>query len=381
MALEGALAGVPGLRGYLAGEDRLDRQVSQRQAQAIGLMGMLQRQQDLEQDAQLAPLRMQMMQAQVSDVRRKEDQAKALDQAISSLPPEIQAAARMNPQGFASSFFKESRPTVVPSGGAIFQDGRIVASNPKPEVPTELDRLLSSAGITDPAMRQKIYLDALNKKTTHAPAASTNISVSTEKKYGEQFGAKVAEGDIALREAAGKAPELADRANRVRQVLGSGKVITGAGADVRLAVGRALGLAGASDPELVANTETLMGDLAKNTLDAIKASGLGSGNGFSNADRDFLEKAVLGKITFSAEGLNRAAALAHRAAEQSAKKWTTRAREIPRSAIEGTGVNTEPVNVSPLAPGTVGGPRPGQVIDGYRFKGGNPAQQSSWEKQ
>lgn len=181
-----------------------------------------------------------------------------------------------------------------------------------------------------------------------AGATRVSVSAGTEKKYGEQFAGKVAEQDVALLDAARKAPELATRANQVKEVIASGKVITGAGADYRLALGKALGTVGASDTETIANTETLSVNLARNTLDAIKASGLGSGSGFSNADRDFLEKAAGGKITLEAQTISRLADLSHRAAEKSAESWNKRVKDIPDSALSGTGIKRDPIQVSPL---------------------------------
>jgi hypothetical protein len=191
---------------------------------------------------------------------------------------------------------------------------------------------------------------ALNRASVGAPR-TTNIVNATERSYGTQFAGEMAKSDISLRDTAGKAVDLADRANRIRQVLASGQVITGAGADARLMLGKALNLVGASDGETISNTETLASSLAQNTLDAIKASGLGAGNGFSNADREFLQKAVGGQITLEAASINRLAEIAHRAAQVSAEKWTKRVNEIPASALEGTGVSRDPISVAPLAPG------------------------------
>jgi hypothetical protein len=103
MALEGALAGVPGLRGYLAGEDRLDRQVSQRQAQAIGLMGMLQRQQELEQQAQLAPLKEAFMKAQADQMAAHAASAQRKEQFFS-------------PQNMAQFMTQGTPERVAPAG-------------------------------------------------------------------------------------------------------------------------------------------------------------------------------------------------------------------------------------------------------------------------
>jgi len=184
------------------------------------------------------------------------------------------------------------------------------------------------------------------KARTSAPRVS--VGLSTEKKYGEQFAGKVAENDMNLMEAAQKAPELAARSNRIKEALSTGKVVTGFGADYRLALGKALGLAGLSDQETITNTETLAADLAKNTLDAIKASGLGSGTGFSNADRDFLEKAAGGLIKLESGSISKLAELSHKAASSSTERWNKRAKMIPRSAIEGTGIDTSPTSVPPL---------------------------------
>jgi hypothetical protein len=180
-----------------------------------------------------------------------------------------------------------------------------------------------------------------------AGSSNINIPISTEKKYGEQFAGKIAEADSLLRDIAGKAPDLADRAIRIKETLKKG-VITGFGADARLTLGKALGLVGASDKETIVNTETLAAQLAQNTMDSIKATGLGGGTGFSNADRDFLEKAVGGKITLDLGSIDRLATLAHKAATSSAGKWNKRVKEIPASSIQGTGIDTSPIEITPL---------------------------------
>lgn len=215
------------------------------------------------------------------------------------------------------------------------------------QAPTEIERELLAAGMTRGSPEWLAAMNArVQKQTTHQPA--TTVNVSTEKKYGEQFGGLIAKSDVDLRDSAMKAPDLAERANRVKEVIAGGKVITGTGADYRLALGKALNLAGASDAETITNTETLATNLAQNTLDAIKASGLGSGSGFSNADRDFLEKAVGGKINLEPGTINRLADLSHRAAEKTAERWSTRVQEIPETALTGTGVKRDAIKVAPL---------------------------------
>ena len=204
--------------------------------------------------------------------------------------------------------------------------------------------------------RQSVFYNELDPSQYHPvgkpikkSGQQIDISVSTEKKYGEKFAEQIAKGDSDLRESAYKAPALAERANQIKEILSGGNVATGFGADFKLGFGKAAASAGFKGAEdYAANTEVLASGLAQNTLDAIKASGLGSGTGFSNADRDFLEKAVGGKITLEAKSIDRLADLAHRAASKSSERWNKRVREIPREAIYGTGISTDPVSVPDL---------------------------------
>jgi hypothetical protein len=186
-------------------------------------------------------------------------------------------------------------------------------------------------------------------KTLHAPRTTVNVpvNVSTEKKYGERFGGLIADADAAKLSAAENAPAAAANADRITDLLATGNVITGTGANARLQIAKALNLAGGTDVEKIRNTEVLISSLAETTMGAIKSSNLGAGQGFTNADRDFLEKAKAGQITYDAGSLARLASLSRKAAEKSAETWNTRVKQIPKSALEGTGIGTEPVVVPP----------------------------------
>lgn len=183
------------------------------------------------------------------------------------------------------------------------------------------------------------------QKSRIARAGASNISLSTEKTYSGKFANAIAESDASKLAAAEGAPAAAANADRILDLLSTGNVITGTGANVRLQMAKALNLAGGTDSEKIANTEVLLSSLAETTMGAIKSSNLGAGQGFTNADRDFLEKAKAGQITYDAKSLGRLAELSRKAAEKSAETWNTRVKQIPKSALEGTGINTEPVVV------------------------------------
>lgn len=185
------------------------------------------------------------------------------------------------------------------------------------------------------------------QKSRIAKAGATNVNVSTEKKYGERFGGLIAESDAAKLAAAEKAPEAAATADRVMDLIGTGKVITGTGANARLQIAKALNLADGTDSEKIRNTEVLISSLAETTLGAIKSSNLGAGQGFTNADRDFLEKAKAGQLSYDSKSLAELARLSRLAAEKSAESWNKRVQQIPAAALEGAGITAEPVVVPP----------------------------------
>jgi len=221
--------------------------------------------------------------------------------------------------------------------------------------------IASGAPPDDPRVRE---LNAMIlKETTHAPAASTqvNVSQSTEKKFGEVFGTKIAERDVGLLDTASKAPDLAANANRVLGILSQGNVFTGTAADMKLNMARALNLAGADNNEKIANTELLLSGLARQTLGAVKSSGLGTGQGFTDKDLKFLQDVEGGRITMNAKTIQYLAELSHSAAEKSAATWNKRVKEIPKSATEGTGLSTEPV-VVPKRFGTASAAPSGQTV-------------------
>lgn len=208
--------------------------------------------------------------------------------------------------------------------------------------PTNADIREYEYGLENPAFVEH------QLKLKEAGAPKVSVGVSTEKKYGEAFAGKVADSDILLRAAAEKAPEIADNSNRILSLLDSGQIITGAGANVRLQLAKALKLTGADDSKSIANTEALISALADSTLGAIKTSGLGTGQGFTDKDREFLERAKAGQITYEAASLRHLAELAHKAAAATADKWNSRVKQIPKSVIQGTGISTEPIAVSPI---------------------------------
>lgn len=183
----------------------------------------------------------------------------------------------------------------------------------------------------------------------NAPTAATNINLNTEKGlYGtlaEQQGKQYS--DLYAR--AQGAPERIERAARVRALLKDGS-ITGAGANQKLAIARGLKAAGIYQSDDIANTELLGRELAGSTLEAVKASGLGAGSGFSNADRDFLEKVAGGQITQDAATLERIAELNDRAARAEVTRWNETAGRLQPEQLKTLGMQPIQIPQQQLTP-------------------------------
>jgi hypothetical protein len=171
-----------------------------------------------------------------------------------------------------------------------------------------------------------------------------NTMPPAESEYAKTVGAGVGKQDLALKDIADSAQGVLDNVTRQKQILKSEKVITGFGAEPRLALaqfGQAIGAGGKNADELVANTQSLLAGRAGATLDAIKTSNLGSAQGFSNTDRDFLEKAKLGGIKYTAESLNRQLDIEAKIARMGVDKYNKRLQEMPKSA-------SSPINMNPI---------------------------------
>lgn len=138
--------------------------------------------------------------------------------------------------------------------------------------------------------------------------------------YFKEVGKGFAQQDLTSIDAAKKAPDQIKTAQSVIDIVNQGKAITGTAADLRANIAKGFATIGLTSGETVAATEQLSSTLARQTMDSIKSSGLGAGQGFTNTDREFLEKAASGKVNFTPEGLVRIAELNKKAAEAAYQK-------------------------------------------------------------
>ena len=157
----------------------------------------------------------------------------------------------------------------------------------------------------------QFVIEEANRKT---PRNTTNVNINNkgEGAYVENFSKGLADQDLAIVSAGRAAPNVINSINNIRSVLDKNP-ITGTGANALLLIAKTINPKNPS----VADTQELMSSLANQTLSNVKTSGLGSGQGFTEKDKIFLQEAKSGRITYTPESIRRIANLSEKAARLS----------------------------------------------------------------
>jgi hypothetical protein len=195
-----------------------------------------------------------------------------------------------------------------------------------------------------------------------------------EKEFEGRLGKGQAENILDSQKQAKDARDMLDTVRIGRGILKSG-AITGAGADFFVGLNQALKTAGVDFgyADASANSQAYSANMAQNVGKLIKL--FGAGTGLSNADRDYAERMAGGKIALDRAALEKILDIQDRAARNVIKRHNQSVKGIKTNIpLE---VEIEPENVAPAAPKT---PAIGAIKDGYKFKGGNPADKNNWEK-
>jgi flagellum-specific peptidoglycan hydrolase FlgJ len=241
--------------------------------------------------------------------------------------------------------------------------------------------------LTDPADRARYGIAPDDKrpyqldpagKLTGVGGSTTNVNVG---------GGSDKQIFDALSESATAARAAATGLNAIREARKAidGGGIFGAGADIRLGLAKVASALGA-DPSTVQNTETFRAAIAPQVAAMLKAT-VGTTQ-ISNTDRDFAEKAAGGSIALDEGSIRRLLSIMERGGQAVLDGHQERLDAVyddpekfrrERSLFRVRVPDPPPPDPAPAA-GPRQPPRAGQVIDGYRFKGGDPSRRENWEQ-
>jgi hypothetical protein len=172
-----------------------------------------------------------------------------------------------------------------------------------------------------------------------------------ETKYDEAFGSEMAKRDSDLMGQADAIPKQLATSNRVRDLLKQNP-ITGVGAEALLGVNNVLVAGGMIDPKRGITTQLLVSNLANEMLANVKASGLGTGQGFTDKDAKLLAGAVAGTIELNAATLLELANISDRVAAGVAQRYNSFVKRTSPRKREFYGI--QPMEI----PGAVAVPEP-----------------------
>lgn len=279
---------------------------------------------------------------------QKTDPGAAMQFALSSGDPTLTKLAEEELKG------------VTLAKGAVFTRpnlaGGVTRMEGNPDLPESLQYAISIGQLPpNPQMwtPQQAAM-ARNIVESKSRAGASNISLSTEKSYGTNLAEGFSKKDIALADNAEAGVNSLTNINNQRKILQSGNFFSGPTANVQQQLanyGNALGVGGKDSVEKAANTQSLISGAAGITLDSIKGSGLGAGQGFTDKDLQFLQDARSFKVVWNKENIDRVLNLQEKAAKANIQKWNTRLEQIPKSA-------SQPLGLQPIQTPTFNNPPP-----------------------
>jgi len=163
-------------------------------------------------------------------------------------------------------------------------------------------------------------------KPYRPPTSSVSVGVNVGNKGMSEVAKTMGETIVKERADVQQAADSYRGLKEAEKLLNSG-VITGTGADYILGAGKflqQLGINYAKDP--VANTHAFVAAMGKQVGTIIKQ--FGSGTGLSDADREYAEKIVGGKITLTEEAIRKIITINAKAYKNVIKNYNKRAKQV-----------------------------------------------------
>lgn len=268
----------------------------------------------------------QMVGQRIPEDTRQQMRADLLRGVASELALEPGGAAQAKAlTELAQNISEVQKPTVLsPGSRAVSATGRLIAEAPfAPKEPKQLS--LEQAIMADPNyLNTPAGQAVLRMKQQLAEAAKPSITVQTGATFGEAMAKSTAAMAAGQVEQGQSAASQIENSNRVRALLDQG-VITGFGAEGRLKLGQAAQALGfnQNDPR-IANTATLIPQLAQRTLNnASKMKGV-----LSDSDILLLTKVSNADISVGEASLRQALDISDRVDREAIKRGRNAAQTI-----------------------------------------------------
>lgn len=346
----------------------------------LGAMGDVRATQQASQQQQMAKLafeRAQMERDQAAEAQRRQ---KLIEQAaiFATRSPQQQALAggggptvenaakidpngypQMDPQAFVGQLFKQGLPME-----AVDYQGKLKKQEADPIKLGANERLLDpkTKGVLVDAMpdagkksalaqmiserdslpvgspMRAVYDAAIQKQTTHAPAASANVYMG-DKELAKQLGGIAAKNVEASQNSAEGAQSSNAAIGAIRAAMNKGGVILGPGAQARQVgkrVGQIIGAGTQESADSLANTKAVEQGLAMIELDAAK---LMKGQGqITEAERAIISRAAAGRINeLTPQELEVAMKAIERNNNRAISQHQQRLKQLPPEATGGFG--------------------------------------------
>jgi hypothetical protein len=230
----------------------------------------------------------------------------------------------IGPQAYVQAAL-QNKPTAV-GNFAIDRNGKVIFAAPSKEGYVDVQ------GPTGSFTRKEVP-GATELETTRA----------TGVKYAEGAAGSAVKRDEETFAVASNAQTSIDRSNQIIDLVNS-NALTGTAAEIKLKLARALNVAGADNNESIKNTEVLISQLGRNVIGNIKTSGLGTGQGFTDQDRVFLERIEGGSIELNPKTLQELARISKSVSAAAVEKWNKRLPDIAPNIAKDLGLRSIQLN-------------------------------------
>ena len=163
-------------------------------------------------------------------------------------------------------------------------------------------------------------------KPYRPPSANVSVGVNVGGKVMTEVAKTMGETIVKVRADVQQAADSFQGLREAEKLLNSG-VITGTGAEYILGAGKALQQVGFNfAKDSVANTQAFVASMGKQVGTIIKQ--FGSGTGLSDANREYAEKIVGGKITLTEEAIRKIISINKRAYQNVIRNYNKRAKQV-----------------------------------------------------